>query len=326
MKQDEKLPICKTAVAKSNKKEMQRMIYTVTLNPAVDYTVYMDELKRGEINRSRSENIFFGGKGINVSNVLKSLGVKSTALGFSAGFTGFAIEDDLSKKGITADFVHLKNGFTRINVKLREGVETDINTAGPQIDENETAELFEKLDRLNQNDLLILSGSVPKCMPSDTYEKILERLLPKGVRAVVDAEGGLLEKALKYRPFLIKPNAEELGELFGVKIEDAKEAAVYAQRMKREGAENVLVSMGKEGAVLVDRNGQKHFSAAFSGKTVNTVGAGDSMVAGFIAGYEKTGDFDYALRLGTAAGSATAFSEGLAEGEHILKLFESREI
>lgn len=326
MKQDEKLPICKTAVAKSNKKEMQRMIYTVTLNPAVDYTVYMDELKRGEINRSRSENIFFGGKGINVSNVLKSLGVKSTALGFSAGFTGFAIEDDLSKKGITADFVHLKNGFTRINVKLREGVETDINTAGPQIDENETAELFEKLDRLKNGDVLVLSGSVPKCMPSDTYEQILKRLSPKEVRVVVDAEGKLLENALKYRPFIIKPNAEELGELFDVVIENPQSAAKYAKKLINAGAGNVLVSMGRDGAVLIDRNGTEHFCAAFSGKTVNTVGAGDSMVAGFIAGYERTGDFDYALRLGTAAGSATAFSEGLAEGEHILKLFKSREI
>lgn len=301
------------------------MIYTVTLNPAVDYTVYMDELKRGEINRSRSESVFFGGKGINVSNVLKSLGVNSTALGFSAGFTGLAIEDDLSKKGIAADFVHLKSGFTRINVKLREGVETDINTAGPQIDDRETTELFEKLDRLKNGDVLVLSGSVPKCMPSDTYEQILERLSPKGVRAVVDAEGKLLENALKYRPFLIKPNAEELGMLFGVTVENAQMAADYAKKLINAGAGNVLVSMGKEGAVLVDQNGTEHFCAAFSGKTVNTVGAGDSMVAGFIAGYEKTGDFDYALRLGTAAGSATAFSEGLAEREHILKLFEQRE-
>lgn len=298
------------------------MIYTVTLNPAVDYTVYMDELKRGEINRSRSESVFFGGKGINVSNVLKSLGVNSTALGFSAGFTGLAIEDDLSKKGISADFVHLKNGFTRINVKLREGVETDINTAGPQIESGEITELFEKLDRLKNGDVLVLSGSVPKCMPADTYEQILERLSPNGVRAVVDAEGKLLENALKYRPFLIKPNAEELGMLFGVTVENAQIAADYAKKLINAGAGNVLVSMGKEGALLVDQNGTEHFCAAFSGKTVNTVGAGDSMVAGFIAGYKKTGDFDYALRLGTAAGSATAFSEGLAEREQILKLFE----
>ena len=298
------------------------MIYTVTLNPAIDYTVYTDKLLRGEINRSNGERFFFGGKGINVSNVLKNLGIESVSRGFTAGFTGRAIEEYLADRGIKSDFVHLKEGFTRINIKLREGVETDINTSGPLIEGEYINRLFEKIDRLCEGDYLVLSGSVPKSMPSDTYGTILERVAKKGVRAVVDAEGDLLARSVRYNPFLIKPNTDELGKLFGITVDGVDTAEKYARKLKDTGAENVLVSMGEKGALLIDSEGKRHYSSAHSGKTVNTVGAGDSMVAGFIAGFEKYKHYGQALRLGTAAGSATAFCEGLADGEQIYRLFD----
>lgn len=296
------------------------MIYTVTFNPAIDYVVHVSELVKGNINRSKNENVFFGGKGINVSLMLNRLDVASTALGFVAGFTGDAIERGLTSDGIDTDFVHLSDGLTRINVKIRGREETDINAQGPNINGAALDRLFEKLDKLKNGDILVLAGSCPGTLPSDTYEKIMERLSDKGIRFVVDAEKDLLLGSLKFKPFLVKPNNDELGEIFNVKIDDRATAAVYARKLKEYGAENVLVSMGGKGAVLIDENGEERFRAALQGETVNTVGAGDSMVAGFIAGYRQTKDYDYALLLGTAAGSATAFSEGLGNKETINKL------
>lgn len=298
------------------------MIYTVTFNPAIDYVVHVDELQVGNINRCDRETAFFGGKGINVSLILKNLGIKSTALGFVAGFTGDAIERGIEQDGINTDFVHLKSGLTRINVKIRSNEETDINAQGPDIDNDAIDSLFGKLDRLESGDILVLAGSCPKTLPSDIYERIMERLSDRGIHFVVDATRDLLVNSLKFKPFLIKPNNDELGEIFKVKINDEKTAAEYARKLQQKGAVNVLVSMGGKGAVLVDENGDEHYKPAINGKVVNTVGAGDSMVAGFIAGYHTEKDYDYALKLGTAAGGATAFSEGLANKELILKLLQ----
>lgn len=288
------------------------MVYTVTFNPAVDYVVHTDEISVGGVNRAKSEKIYFGGKGINVSMVLSELGVKSKALGFVAGFTGDAIEKGVAEKGVETDFVHLDNGFSRINVKIKSGKETELNGQGPKIGEKALSELFEKLDRLEDGDTLVLAGSIPDSMPADIYEKILERLQGKNIKAVVDATKDLLMNVLKYKPFLIKPNNHELGEMFGVTLKTTDEIAEYAQRLKDRGARNVLVSMAGDGALLLDENGKIHVCGVCKGTVKNSVGAGDSMVAGFVAGSEN-GDYEYALKLGTAAGGATAFSDGLAE-------------
>lgn len=288
------------------------MIYTVTFNPAVDYVVHADRIAVGGVNRSKSEKIYFGGKGINVSTVLSELGVKSKALGFVAGFTGDAIEKGIAEKGIETDFVHLENGFSRINVKIKSEKETELNGQGPEIDGKALGELFEKLDKLDNGDTIVLAGSIPNSLPADIYEKILERLQKKNVKAVVDATKDLLLNVLKYKPFLIKPNNHELGEMFGVTLKTNEEIAEYAQKLKDMGARNVLVSMAGDGALLLDENGKTHVCGVCKGSVKNSVGAGDSMVAGFIAGSES-GDYEYALKLGTAAGGATAFSDGLAE-------------
>lgn len=288
------------------------MVYTVTFNPAVDYVVHTDEISVGGVNRAKSEKIYFGGKGINVSMVLSELGVKSKALGFVAGFTGDAIEKGVAEKGIETDFVHLDNGFSRINVKIKSEKETELNGQGPKIDGKALDELFEKLDKLSDGDTIVLAGSIPDSMPADIYEKILERLQNKNVKAVVDATKDLLMNVLKYKPFLIKPNNHELGEMFGVTLKTNAEIAEYAQKLKDMGARNVLVSMAGDGALLLDENGKTHVCGVCKGTVKNSVGAGDSMVAGFIAGSEN-GDYEYALKLGTAAGGATAFSDGLAE-------------
>lgn len=301
------------------------MIYTVTLNPAIDYVVNTPQFEVGKINRSDEETAFFGGKGINVSLVLRELGVESTALGFVAGFTGKAIEQGMLEAGIKTDFVHVKTGFTRINVKIRSGQETDINGNGPVIDSDEVERLFCKLDELTDGDTLVLAGSIPKSLSPDIYERILSRLQNKSIRFVVDASKDLLINSLKYSPFLIKPNTDELGEIFSVRINSRKDAALYARKLQQMGAKNVLVSMGGEGAVLFDEHGIEHFAPAIKGIAVNTVGAGDSMVAGFVAGYLNTYDYDYALKLGTAAGSATAFSLGLATKSSIEKLLRGIE-
>lgn len=288
------------------------MVYTVTFNPAVDYVVHTDSMTVGTVNRAKSENIFFGGKGINVSIVLKELGITSKALGFVAGFTGAAIEQGIAEKGIETDFVHLDNGFSRINVKIKSGSETELNGQGPAIDDKALGALFGKLDNLSDGDTIVLAGSIPDSMPADSYEKILEHLAGKKIRTVVDATKDLLMNVLKYRPFLIKPNNHELGEMFGVTLRTNDEIAEYAGRLKSMGARNVLVSMAGDGALLLDENGETHICGVCKGTVKNSVGAGDSMVAGFIAGSEK-GDYEYALKLGTAAGGATAFSDGLAE-------------
>ena len=288
------------------------MIYTVTFNPAVDYVMHIDELRAGATNRSASEEIYFGGKGINVSAVLNELGIKSRALGFTAGFTGAAIEQGLRDMGIDSDFIRLEKGCSRINVKLKSGDETEINGQGPDIDSASVDRLFEKLDKLTAGDTVVLAGSVPKTLPADIYERILGMLDGKGVRAAVDASGKLLLNVLKYRPFLIKPNKDELAELFGADISGIDDVERYAEKLKEMGAVNVLVSMAGDGALLVDADGVTHRCGVFRGTVRNSVGAGDSMVAGFLAGCES-GDYEYALKLGTAAGGAAAFSDGLPE-------------
>lgn len=298
------------------------MIYTVTFNPAIDYLVYLPKLEEGNIMRSKKQSIYFGGKGINVSMVLKELECPSTAMGFVAGFTGEAIENELRHRNIETDFVHLQDGYSRINIKIRTEFETDINCAGPKISNEELSELLEKLDKLSHNDILVLAGSIPDTLDSDVYEKIMARLEGKGVRFVVDATGELLKNSLKYRPFLVKPNNSELGAIFGAEINSFDDVQKYANRLQNMGAVNVLVSMGAKGAVLLDENGLFHHTKALGGKAVNTVGAGDSMVAGFIAGYEKAADYEYALKLGVAAGGATACKEGLAGREDILALLK----
>ncbi len=288
------------------------MVYTVTFNPAIDYVVHTDEMTVGGVNRSRSEEIFFGGKGINVSMVLSELGIKNKALGFIAGFTGDAIEKGVAEKGIETDFVRLESGFSRINVKIKSGAETELNGQGPVIDGKALETLFGKLDALRDGDTVVLAGSIPDSLPADIYEKILERLQGKKIKAVVDATKNLLLNVLKYKPFLIKPNNHELGEMFGVTLKTNVEIAEYAQKLKNMGALNVLVSMAGDGALLLDENGRTHICGVCKGTVRNSVGAGDSMVAGFIAG-SQNGDYEYALKLGTAAGGATAFSDGLAE-------------
>ncbi len=288
------------------------MIYTITFNPAWDYVVHVKNMKLGVTNRADSESIMFGGKGINVSAVLKELGHKSVVLGFTAGFTGAALEDELKEKGFVTDFIRLSNGMTRINVKLKSENETEINGQGPDIDEESLMKLFGKLDRLSKGDTLVLAGSVPQTLPEDIYERILQKLSGRGIRTVVDASNELLVNVLKYKPFLVKPNNHELGEIFGVTLNDKKDIEFYARKLLDMGAQNVLVSVGKDGSLLIDSKRECITMPAAKGEKVNSVGAGDSMVAGFIAGYEKTGSYIEALKLGTAAGSATACSLGLA--------------
>lgn len=294
------------------------MIYTVTFNPALDYVVHAENIITGGINRLHGEQIFPGGKGINVSLVLAQLGVRSRALGFTAGFTGEEIERSLRSAGIDADFIRLPQGFSRINVKLKSGEETELNGQGPDIDEASLAALFEKLDGLSDGDTLILAGSIHDSLPTDIYERILARLSDRNIRTVADAAGALLMNVLKYRPFLVKPNSHELGEMFGVALKTTEQISEYAQKLREMGARNVLVSMAGEGALLLDETGRLHTCGACRGEVKNSVGAGDSMVAGFIAGCDKGNE--YALKLGTACGGATAFSDGLARREDIYRL------
>lgn len=296
------------------------MIYTVTFNPAIDYVMRLKEMKTGEVNRSEKEEIYFGGKGINVSIVLNELGVKSKALGFVAGFTGEAIEQGVRDKGIDVDFVRLKKGCSRINVKIKAGTETEFNGQGPEISDDAIDKLFEKLDRLKESDTLILAGSIPNTLPADIYEKILERLSGRGIRFVVDATKDLLLNVLKYQPFLIKPNNFELAEIFKVEPKSNDDIVKYAKMLQGKGAKNVLVSMAEDGAILVDEYDDVHVIGVPEGKVKNSVGAGDSMLAGFLAGYNDQNDYNFALRLGTAAGSATAFSDELAKKDEIMRL------
>lgn len=296
------------------------MIYTVTFNPALDYVVRLPAFEPGAVNRTESEDIQLGGKGINVSCVLGQLGFKSVALGFVAGFTGEAVEAGLARRGVSADFIRLPEGLTRINVKIKASVETEINGRGPAIPAGALEELFRKLERLAAGDVLVLAGSIPASLPSDIYQRILERLAPKGVLCAVDATGELLVKVLPYKPFLIKPNNHELGEIFGRTLSTDEEIVECARLLQQKGARNVLVSMAGDGALLLDEGGNVHRLEAFKGKVKNSVGAGDSMVAGFVAGWLEKGDYAWALRLGSACGSATAFSDTLATRTEIESL------
>ena len=299
------------------------MIYTVTFSPAIDYVVYMDDLKKGETNRSNRETYYFGGKGINVSAVLTQLGIENTAMGFVSGFTGEALEKGLKEQGIATDFVHLEAGITRINIKIKTGRETEINTQGAAITEEKLEELLEKLDRLKEGDTLVVSGNIPNTLPENIYDVMLERLSGRGIRYVADATGQLLKSILKYRPFFIKPNKDELEELMGITVRTEEDLRNAAEKLQEMGACNVLVSLGKDGAYLLCESGTEYRMEAIRQQAKNTVGAGDSMVAGFLAGYLESGDYEKALKLGVAAGSATACSEGLATKEKIEAFFQN---
>lgn len=296
------------------------MIYTVTFNPAIDYVVELVSFNIGEINRTTREYMNLGGKGVNVSRVLTNLEVPNVALGFVAGFTGDALRNGLERMGVKTDFIILEEGNTRINVNIKGVEETDINARGPEIPNSAIDELFKKLDNLQSGDTLVLAGSIPTSLPNDMYERIMERLYGKGIRFVVDATRDLLVKSLKYEPFLIKPNNHELGEIFGLELTTDNEIIYYARELKKQGAKNVLISMAGDGAILVDENDVAHKIGTPKGKVKNSVGAGDSMVAGFCAGYLEKGDYKYALRMGTAAGSASAFSESLATKQEVIDL------
>ncbi len=296
------------------------MVYTITFNPAIDYVMWVDRLNLGETNRTRSEDLQFGGKGINVSSILHTLNVDTTALGFVAGFTGRELVQGLNKQGIQTDFIELQAGCTRINVKIKGNTETEINAQGPVIDHDALAELMNKLDKLDEGDVLVISGSIPSSMPSDSYEKLLCRVREKGVLTVVDAARDLLCNVLPYHPFLIKPNHIELGEIFGRILKTDTEILLCARELQVQGARNVLVSMAGNGSMLVDEHGSAHRLGVPKGTVRNSVGAGDSMVAGFISGWLEKQDYEYAHKLGAAAGSATAFSDTLATSEEIYAL------
>lgn len=298
------------------------MIYTVTLNPAIDYIMRMDELQTGITNRSNSEEYYCGGKGINVSLVLAELDIPSTALGFIAGFVGDAIDKWVANTYVTTDFIRLKSGISRINVKLKHGDETEINGQGPDIAEDELEALMMKVDHIQDGDTLILAGSIPNTLPDDTYERMLERIADKDVRIVVDATKQLLVNSLKYKPFLIKPNRQELSEIFDADVQTKEDIVTYAKKLQEMGARNVLISLGGDGAMLVDEDGQIHEAGVINEPVVNTVGSGDSMVAGFVAGYEMKNSYSYALTLGSVCGNATAFLPWLATKEKINELLE----
>ena len=297
------------------------MVYTVTFNPSLDYIVSVEGFQLGKTNRTAKEQMLPGGKGINVSTVLKNLGIPNIALGFSAGFTGEEIKRRVEEMGLASDFIDLPNGYSRINVKMKDFDGTEINGQGPDISPEETERLLRKLDSLKEEDVLVLAGSIPRTMPDSIYSDILKRLEGKGILAVVDATGELLLHVLEYRPFLIKPNNHELGEIFQVKLESREDVVPYARKMQEKGARNVLVSMAGQGAVLLDEKGQVHMLPAPKGKLVNAVGAGDSMVAGFLAGWLTKKDYEYAFRMGISAGSASAFSENLATKEEVEEVF-----
>lgn len=296
------------------------MIYTVTFNPSLDYIVSLDDFVLGRTNRTVSEKMFPGGKGINVSIVLRNLGIESTALGFTAGFTGEQIEREIEKMGLLTDFIRIEQGISRINVKLKDYDGTEINGMGPEIDGDSVERMFEKLDDLKAGDVLVLAGSIPKSLPDSIYSDILERLKDRDILFVVDATKELLLNVLQYRPFLIKPNNHELGEIFGTVLETRESVVPYALKLQEKGGRNVMVSMGGKGAVLVDETGTVHMTEAPKGKLVNAVGAGDSMVAGFLAGWMEKRDYKHAFYTGVAAGSASAFSELLAEKKAVTEI------
>lgn len=299
------------------------MIYTVTFNPALDYVMKVNELTTKDINRTESEQLFYGGKGINVSVILSRLGIENKALGFVAGFSGKQLESMLEEDNIKTDFVTLKSGYTRINVKIKSDKELDINAQGPNIDDDAVEKLLSKLDKLKAGDCLVLAGSIPKTLPDDIYEKILKRLSGKGIDFAVDATGDLLVNVLKYKPILIKPNHHELGDIFSVQINTIDDIIKYGKKLQEMGARNVLVSRGKDGAALIDENSDVHTMGNVPGKIKSSVGCGDSMLAGFLAGLYEKKDFRYALKLGSACGNATAFSDNLATREEIDEMMKN---
>ena len=298
------------------------MIYTVTFNPSLDYIVSVNDFQLGLTNRTDSELILPGGKGINVSTILMNLGIDSTAFGFAAGFTGEEIIREVEAMGIRSDFIKIDSGISRINLKLKNIDGTEINGSGPEISEEKIEELLRKLDILGEGDILVLAGSIPASMPADMYSTIMERLQHKNVTFIVDATKDLLINVLKYKPFLIKPNNHELGELFDVKLTTREEVIPYGKKLQKQGARNVLISMAGEGAVLVAEDGSVYEAPAPKGTLVNAVGAGDSMVAGFTAGRIEKKDYRHAFYMGVSAGSASAFSEYLATKEEIMDLYE----
>ncbi len=298
------------------------MIYTVTFNPSLDYIVDVPTLKMGRINRTSGEKIFPGGKGINVSIVLNNLGIENRALGYVAGFTGDAIRNLLKEKGVQTDFIQIRHGMSRINVKLRSGEETEINGNGPHISPLRFSELCEKLNYLDSEDYLVLAGSIPASLSKSTYMDIMKMLEGKGIRIVVDATNELLMNVLPYKPFLVKPNIGELGEIFGVTITGNDEVIEYATKLKEMGARNVLVSMGGDGAIMLAEDGNIYQSKAPKGEVKNSVGAGDSMLAGFLAGYIESENYESAFKMGLCAGSASAFSEELATRDEVMRLLK----
>lgn len=296
------------------------MIYTVTFNPSLDYIVTVDNLQLGAVNRTNQEIINPGGKGINVSMVLHNLGYKSTALGFRAGFTGREIARLMEEQEIQSEFIEVDTGISRINVKVRSEEESEINGMGPDIGEADIEKLYEQLEKLVDGDTLVLAGSIPATMPETMYRDIMERLSGRKLQIVVDATKDLLMNVLKYHPFMIKPNNHELGEIYGVKLNTREEVIPYARKLQEEGARNVLISMAGEGAVLLTEDGEVYQSEAPKGKVKNSVGAGDSMVAGFVAGYMASHDYEQAFYMGVCTGSASAFSDGMATKEAVHEL------
>lgn len=296
------------------------MISTVTLNPSIDYVVKVDGFQIDRVNRTVEEKMYPGGKGINVSIVLNNLGIESKALGFVAGFTGHEIKRLVSELGVRSEFMTLSEGLSRINVKLKSDKETEINGSGPLIEASHLQGLYKQIEGLGEGDFLVLAGSIPKTVPSDIYKQIMSSLTHKGVEIVVDATKELLMNVLEHGPFLIKPNHHELGELFGETINNQDEVVTYAKKLQEKGARNVLVSMAGDGAVLVAEDGMVIKHHGLKGTVRNSVGAGDSMVAGFIAGYMANKDLEEAFKMGVATGSASAFSEGLATREEVEKL------
>lgn len=302
------------------------MIYTVTLNPSIDYVIKVDKLTTGNINRVNEEHVYPGGKGINVTRILKSLDNDNIALGFVSGFTGDYIINSLQELNLKSDFIKVKEGLTRINVKVKSEEETEINGQGPKISEEELNQFYKVIDKLVDGDILILSGSIPSCLDERLYESIMKKVEDRDIKVIVDATKNLLLNVLKYKPFLIKPNNHELAEMFNVELNSTEDVVFYARKLKEMGAQNVLISMGKDGALLVTENDEVFASSVAKGEVINSVGAGDSMVAGFIAGYLKSNSYEEALRLGAASGGATAFSSDLATREFIDKLVDEIKI
>lgn len=298
------------------------MIYTITFNPALDYIIRVDDFKLGKVNRTSYEEIYAGGKGINVSIVLNNLNVENIALGYIAGFTGDEIENKVKSMGCKTDFIKLNNGMSRINVKLKSNEESEINGQGPAINDGDLDKLYKKLDLLKEGDVLVLAGSIPNTLPENIYEIIMERLKDKDVKIIVDATKDLLLNVLKYKPFLIKPNHHELAELFNTEIKNEDEIILYAKKLKEMGARNVLISMAGDGAIFITEDNRVIKSEVPKGKLVNSVGAGDSMVGGFIAGYLNNNNLEEAFKMGVATGSASAFSEGLATKEKVYELLK----